>query len=122
MDRTTAGNWYAVFHEPTGSWMVVTDRDRRPGRNVPDHVVVTILAAWMSHGDSSYEQRGVEERANAKLIAQAKEMRNCLMELVVATPLSREQILDLKSKAQSLLKQIEQGETKDLTSGTRPRN
>ena len=102
--------------------MVVTDRDRRPGRNVPDHVVVTILAAWMSHGDSSYEQRGVEERANANLIAQAKEMRNCLMDLVATTPLSREQLLDLQSKAQSLLKQIKQGGTKQWASGTRPEN
>ena len=81
MGTPTSGDWSAAFHAKQNTWMITTDHDRK--HNTPDHPVASISYAWLQN--SAVVGRDFsEERSNAHLMAQAKNLRDCLDAVVNA--------------------------------------
>ena len=100
MGTPTPGDWSTAFHTNQNTWMITTDNERQ--HNTPDHPVASISYAWLPNSAVGGRDFS-EERANAYLMTQAKNLRDCLEAVVNARGLSTVERNELRRRAIHIL-------------------
>ena len=106
MGTPTSGEWATAFHDKQNTWMITTDHSK--SYNTPDTPVASI-----SHAKIPYSAVGgrdfSEERASAYLMAQSKNLRDCLESVVNARGLSPAERKELRQRAIHILALADEG-------------
>ena len=100
MGTPTPGNWSTAFHAKQNTRMITADHGRK--HNSPDKPVASISHANIPNSAVGGRDFS-EERVNAYLMTQAKNLRDCLEAVINASGLTIAERKELRRRAVHIL-------------------